>query len=194
MQPSAPALCRRTLLGGLAVPFALGGGLAVPGRAVAAETAAAAAGRRERAISLRHLRTGETARVVYYAEGRYLRESLRAVDRVLRDWRADRARPTDPGLLDLLWALRLRLGTGDRPVEVACGYRTPETNAMLRRRDAAGVARDSLHLRGMAVDISVPGRSLREVRAAAVGLRRGGVGHYPRSGFVHVDTGPVRYW
>ena len=116
------------------------------------------------------------------------------VDRILRDWRADRARPTDPALLDLLWALRRRLGTGDRPVEVACGYRTPETNAMLRRRDAAGVARDSLHLRGMAVDISVPGRSLREVRAAAVGLRRGGVGHYPRSGFVHVDTGPVRCW
>ena len=106
-------------------------------------------------------------------------------------------RPTDLDLLDLLWALRRRLDAEDRPLEVVCGYRAPETNAMLRRRNGrggGGVARDSLHLRGMAVDLAVPGRSLGEVRAAAVGLRRGGVGHYPRSGFVHLDTGPVRCW
>ena len=74
-----------------------------------------------------------------------------------------------------------------------CGYRSPATNAVLRRR-SRGVARHSLHMEGMAIDLHVPGRCLRAVRNAAVGLKGGGVGYYPRSGFVHVDTGAVRYW
>ena len=205
MQPPAPAAFRRRALLGLAAPLALG--LAAPAALAAPAPipvpaarpgTAAGGGGGERTISLRHRCTGEAVRVVYHADGRYLAEPLRAVDRLLRDWRADRARPTDPDLLDLLWALRRRLDAEDRPLEVVCGYRTPETNAMLRGRggggSGGGVARDSLHLRAMAVDLAVPGRSLEEVRAAAAGLRRGGVGYYPRSGFVHVDTGPVRRW
>jgi uncharacterized protein YcbK (DUF882 family) len=200
VQPPAPAAFRRRALLGMAAPLALG--LAAAPAALAAPVPIPAArpgtatGRRERAISLHHRCTGEAVRVVYHADGRYLAEPLRAVDRLLRDWRADRARPTDPELLDLLWALRRRLDAEDRPLEVVCGYRTPETNAMLRGRggNGGGVARDSLHLRGMAVDLAVPGRSLEEVRTAAAGLRLGGVGYYPRSGFVHLDTGPVRRW
>ena len=147
---------------------------------------------RERAILLHHRHTGESLRAVYYADGRYLREGLRAAAHHLRDWRQDKEHTVDPQLLDLLWALRRRLDSTE-PVQVLCGYRTPATNAMLRRRSRA-VAKNSLHMQGMAIDLQVPGRSLRAVRAAAVSLRAGGVGYYPRSRFVHVDTGEVRYW
>lgn len=147
---------------------------------------------RERSVHLHHVHTGETLRTVYYADGRYLPEALRATARHLRDWRLNQAKPIDPKLLDLLWSLRRRLDA-NAPIEVLCGYRSPKTNAMLRRV-SRGVARNSLHMRGMAIDLQVPGRSLRTVRAAAMSLRAGGVGYYPRSGFVHVDTGDVRYW
>ena len=194
MQPSAPALRRRALIGLAAAPLLLGPD---PGRAAGTTAAVemAAPGGRDRAVTLHHLHTGETARLVYHAGGRYLPEALRVADRLLRDWRADRARSTDPALLDLLWELRRRLET-DAPIEILCGYRTPETNDLLRRRGGrrSGVARDSLHTRGMAVDLTIPGRPLRAVRTAALSLRRGGVGYYPGTGFVHLDTGPVRAW
>jgi uncharacterized protein YcbK (DUF882 family) len=147
---------------------------------------------RERSVVLDHCHTGESLRAVYYADGRYQREGLRAAAHILRDWRQGRAHAVDPELLDLLWALRRRL-EATAPIQVLCGYRTPATNAMLRRR-SRGVAKNSLHMQGMAVDFTVPGRSLKAVRQAALSLRRGGVGYYPRSGFVHVDTGPVRAW
>lgn len=153
---------------------------------------AAAAAVRERSIVLHHAHTGETLKAVYFADGRYLPETLRAAARHLRDWRVDQSCPVDPKLLDLLWSLRRRLETS-APIEVLCGYRSPATNAMLRRK-AHGVARNSLHMRGMAIDLNVPGRSLRSLRKAAISLKGGGVGYYPRSGFVHVDTGAVRYW
>ena len=146
----------------------------------------------ERTLTLHHQHTGERLRAVYYADGKYQAETLRAVDRLLRDWHRDRTRPTDPRLLDLVWLLRQRLES-DAPVEVLCGYRTPETNAMLRRT-SEGVARNSLHMRAMAMDLRIPGHPLRAVQAAALGLRRGGVGYYPQHAFVHVDTGPVRHW
>jgi uncharacterized protein YcbK (DUF882 family) len=146
----------------------------------------------ERTLVLHHQQTGERLRATYYADGRYQPETLHAVDRLLRDWHQDRTRPTDPRLLDLVWLLRQRLES-DAPVEVLCGYRTPETNALLRRT-SEGVARNSLHMRAMAMDLRLPGRSLRAVQAAALGLRRGGVGYYPQHAFVHVDTGPVRHW
>ena len=147
---------------------------------------------RERSLLLQHLHTGERLRTTYFADGRYLPEAMRAAAHHLRDWRQDLARPVDPKLLDLLWSLRRRLDTSG-PIDVLCGYRSPATNALLRRT-SRGVARNSLHMRGMAIDLRVPGRSLRSLRAAAASLKGGGVGYYPRSGFVHVDTGDVRYW
>ena len=146
----------------------------------------------ERTLTLYHQHTGERLRAVYYADGGYQPETLHALDRLLRDWHQDRTRPTDPRLLDLVWLLHRRL-EGDVPVEVLCGYRTPETNAMLRRT-SEGVARNSLHMKAMAIDLRVPGRSLKAVHGAALALRWGGVGYYPQHGFVHVDTGPVRHW
>ena len=95
-------------------------------------------------------------------------------------------------LLDLLHTMRLQLGTA-QPFEVISGYRSPETNEMLRKR-GAGVGKNSLHMQGMAIDVRVPGRRLKDVRRVARELKRGGVGYYPRSNFVHVDVGKVRYW
>ncbi len=175
---------RRRFILGFAAPLALA--------LVGLPPRQAEAARRQRSILLHHRHTGETLGTVYFADGRYLPEALQAATRHLRDWRDGTTRPVDPKLLDLLWSLRQKLDVG-APVEVFCGYRSPETNAMLRRR-SRGVARNSLHMRGMAIDFRVPDRTLRAVRAAAVSLRAGGVGYYPRSGFVHADTGDVRYW
>jgi uncharacterized protein YcbK (DUF882 family) len=147
---------------------------------------------RERGVVLHHRHTGETLRSVYFADGRYQTDELRAATHHLRDWRDNTALPVDPKLLDLLWSLRAALDTKG-PLQVFCGYRSPTTNAMLRRT-RHGAARHSLHMRAMAVDLQVEGRSLRDVRRAAVALQAGGVGYYPRSGFVHVDTGEIRYW
>jgi uncharacterized protein YcbK (DUF882 family) len=174
---------RRRLLG-LAAPLAL----ALAGL----PTREAEAALRERSLVMHHTNTGETLKTVYWADGVYRRDSLAAVNRLFRDWRQNEVHSIDPKLLDLLWALRGRLETRS-PIQVLCGYRTPETNAMLRRMHR-GAARNSLHLVGMAVDLRVPGRSLGQLRAAATSLKGGGVGYYPRSDFVHVDTGPVRYW
>jgi uncharacterized protein YcbK (DUF882 family) len=196
----SPLASRRRALFGLVAPLLLG---LTPDLAEAktrtgrsARHAAGATGADvlppERVLTLHHQHTGERLRAVYYADGRYQPETLRAVDHLLRDWRQGRTRPTDPRLLDLVWLLRRRLET-DAPVEVLCGYRTPETNAMLRRT-SEGVARNSLHMRAMAMDLRVPGRSLKAVHGAALALGRGGVGYYPQHGFVHVDTGPVRHW
>lgn len=187
MSPSAVPAClsRRRFVLQVACPLALAPLVGLSPRE------AEAAGR-ERRVLLHHAHTGETLNAVYYADGRYQADALKAAARHLRDWRQNRAHPVDPKLLDLIWGLRRKLDTKG-PIEVLCGYRTPATNAALRRR-SRGVARHSLHMEGMAIDLHVPGRSLRAVRAAAVSLKSGGVGYYPRSGFVHVDTGAVRYW
>lgn len=182
--PCSERLWRRRSVLGLAAPLALVLTGLLP--------RAAEAARRERSLLFHHLHSGETLKVVYFADGRYLPEGLRAVTHHFRDWRDDKARPVDPALLDLLWSLRQKLDT-TAPIHVLCGYRSPETNRLLRRTQR-GVARNSLHMKGMAVDLRVPGRRLRSVRAAAMSLKGGGVGYYPRSDFVHVDSGDVRYW
>ncbi len=147
---------------------------------------------RERRLSFRHLHTGEKLRATYFADGRYIEEELRAIDYVLRDWRTGEVKHIDPKLLDLLYLLRLELDSA-APYHVIGGYRSKKTNEMLRRM-GRGAAKKSLHLQGKAVDFRLPGRRLALVRKAAVALRGGGVGYYPRSNFLHLDTGPVRYW
>ena len=111
---------------------------------------------------------------------------------MLRDFRANEVKPIDPALLDLLTQIQHRLGTNES-FQVISGYRSPLTNAMLHA-NSEGVAVHSLHIEGKAIDIRVPGRSLEQLRGAALALRDGGVGYYPKSDFVHVDTGRVRFW
>jgi uncharacterized protein YcbK (DUF882 family) len=145
-----------------------------------------------RSMSFYNVHTGERLKTEYWRGGAYASDALSAIDHVLRDYRNDQTHPIDTGLLDLLHALRLKLRWHD-PFHVISGYRSPATNAMLRKL-GRGVAKNSLHLVGKAIDVRVPGRELSDVRRAALALRGGGVGYYPQPGFVHLDVGRVRYW
>lgn len=146
----------------------------------------------ERALAFHHLHTGESLNVVYWADGRYVPEATHRIAYLLRDFRTDAVHPIDPKLLDLLARLRTQLRSRS-PYLVIGGYRSPETNEMLRAT-TEGVAANSLHMAGRAIDLRVPDRGLAAVRRAALGLKAGGVGYYPRSDFVHVDVGPIRRW
>lgn len=147
----------------------------------------------ERTLSLCNLHTGEAVRnVIYWDRGRYVPDGIEEISYLLRDHRTNEIKVMDPAVLDILLALRYRLGQ-PRLYNVVSGYRSPKTNAMLREH-TPGVARKSMHVEGKAVDIRVPGVDLAYVRRAAVGLHRGGVGYYPQSDFIHVDSGRVRQW
>ncbi|MBE1236621.1 DUF882 domain-containing protein [Phaeovibrio sulfidiphilus] len=145
-----------------------------------------------RSLSFLNLHTGERLSRVYWEKGAYVSGALNDINRVLRDHRTGDIHTIDPSLLDLLHTLRTDLETHE-PFQVISGYRSPHTNAMLNAR-SKGVAKRSLHMDGMAIDISLRNRSLAAVRNAARSLQRGGVGFYPQSGFVHIDTGRVRSW
>ena len=145
-----------------------------------------------RALSFLHLHTGERLRVTYWADGAYLADELSAIDWLLRDFRSGDVKTIDIRLLDRLHRLR-RAMRSRVPFEVVSGYRSPATNAALRRKSKT-VARNSFHMRGMAIDIRLPGRGVDQLRHAALGQRAGGVGYYPRSGFIHLDVGPTRRW
>ena len=128
----------------------------------------------------------------YWVDGWYNPDVLAKFNYFLRDWRSDEVRQMDPKLLDILFTLQ-RKGGSPEPIHVVCGYRSRATNAMLARR-SRGVARNSLHIQGQAADIFMPNMSLASLRRNAVDLQSGGVGYYPRSNFVHVDTGDIRTW
>ena len=145
-----------------------------------------------RALSFHNLHTDEAISLVYWADGEYLADARHRIEHLLRDFRNNKVHPIDLRLLDLLSTLRARLNT-DAPYQIISGYRSPETNAMLHRISEA-VASNSLHIRGQAIDIRVPGRSLEQVHRTALDMGAGGVGYYPRSDFVHVDVGRVRRW
>ena len=149
----------------------------------------------ERVLSFFNTHTGERLETAYCCGGEYQPDALEKVNFILRDFRANEIKPIDPRLLDLLHDLRGTLTT-DQPLHIISGYRSPQTNAMLRARGGkeTGVASGSLHMVGQAIDIRIPGIQLDHLRAAARSLKRGGVGFYPASNFVHVDTGRVRYW
>ncbi len=148
-----------------------------------------------RTLSVDVLNTGEKGRgIPYYVDGRYQRDALAELNRLLRDWRTDRVHAIDPQLLDTLHQIQQMTG-GKKPFEVVCGYRSPQTNSALADQSLyRGVARHSMHVDGKAVDVSLPGVQLSQLQRAALQLKRGGVGYYPGSGFVHVDTGAVRNW
>jgi uncharacterized protein YcbK (DUF882 family) len=145
-----------------------------------------------RRLSFENLHTGERLDTVYWANGVYQPDALHQINVVLRDFRNGQVYPMDRNLLDLLVRLQAQLHS-TAPFQVISGYRSPETNAMLASY-SDGVAAGSLHMSGMAIDIRLPGRSLRQVHQVALGMEAGGVGYYPRSDFVHVDTGRVRRW
>jgi len=143
-------------------------------------------------LSLHNLHTEEKIALSYFENGEYVAEALRDISYLLRDFRTGDILAMDPHLIDLLYDLKGALGT-ERPFQIISGYRSPKTNASLRKA-GNGVAKKSLHMQGKAIDIRIEGIDSRVVRSAAMSLGRGGVGHYPNSNFVHIDTGSVRSW
>jgi uncharacterized protein YcbK (DUF882 family) len=144
-------------------------------------------------LRLYHTHTDEHIDVIYRRGDTYVPEAIDQLDYFLRDSRNGAVAHYDPRVFDLLNELTTALGRPDAEIDVVCGYRTPSTNAMLRRRSHR-VAKHSLHMEAMAIDIRMPGVSTKELRNAALELHRGGVGYYRRHAFVHVDVGPVRKW
>lgn len=148
----------------------------------------------ERALSFYNLHTGEQLKeAVFWIEGRYIPETLEEINHLLRDYRTDEVESIDPNLLSLLYRLKGQLPTGN-PFHVISGYRSPQTNTRLRQNGGGGVAKNSLHMVGQAIDIRVPGCDLSVLHKSALALKSGGVGYYPSSDFVHLDTGRVRWW
>ncbi len=145
-----------------------------------------------RALAFHNLHTGESLDVTYWADSRPIPDALAEVDHILRDFRTGEIHPIDLRLLNLLHRVQNALDTTE-PFQIISGYRSPATNRKLAN-GSSGVARRSLHMQGMAIDVRVPGRSLKALHRAAVAQKSGGVGMYPKSDFVHMDTGRVRYW
>lgn len=167
-------------LAGAAVPLA-----AAPRQARAAVAA-------PRVLRFDHLHTGERLELEYFSAGHYLPDALDAANRLLRDFRTGDVGTMDPQLLDLLHRLAQATGTR-RPFQIISGYRSPATNEMLRGK-SRGVATQSLHMKGQAIDVRLADVPLAALRDTALAQRVGGVGYYPGSNFVHVDTGRVRAW
>ena len=155
-----------------------------------ARAAVAAPG--ERTLRLYNTHTGESIKSVFWAEGQFVPDALIDINKLLRDHRSNTIATMDPKLLMLLDQVSARFG-GTEVLHIISGYRSPETNAKLAEA-SGGVAKHSMHLEGKAIDIRMPGRDLAQVHKAALGLRAGGVGYYPSSQFVHMDTGRLRNW
>lgn len=147
----------------------------------------------EHRLRLYHAHTGERIDIVYRQGDEYLPEASSKLDQFLRDHRTGDVQHFDPQIYDLLWELTSSVGRTGAEIEIICGYRTLWSNEFLRAQ-TAGVAKHSLHMQGKAIDIRLPGTDTLKLRNAALSLHRGGVGYYPRSAFIHVDTGRVTQW
>ena len=176
------SLSRRTLIGAFAAAVPI---FAAPRRLLAHFSTT-------RALNFTHTHTGERLAIEYFSGGTYLPDALARVNHFLRDFRTSDVHEIDAGLLDLLHDLAGTTQTA-RPFQVISGYRSPATNEMLRHR-SEGVAAGSFHMKGQAIDIRLADVPLVNLRQAALEARRGGVGYYPASDFVHIDTGRVRTW
>jgi uncharacterized protein YcbK (DUF882 family) len=154
----------------------------------------AAALNETKTLSFHHTHSGEDITVTFKRDGRYDEAALKQLNHFLRDWRTQDETVMDRRLFDILWEV-YRDVDGKQPIQIISSYRSPATNAMLRRR-SSGVARSSQHMLGHAMDFYIPGVPLEQIRFAGLRLQRGGVGFYPTSGspFVHLDTGSVRHW
>ena len=178
-QPTTPQSLRGSRYGGFAPS-------APASNPPALDTASA------RGLTLVNVNTRETLTVVFWSDGTYHRDALDQLNHFLRDSQNNQQTEMDPLLFDVLWHTMGIVGYAG-PVEVLSAYRSPTTNAWLASM-SRGVARDSQHMNGNAMDIRFPSVPVFKIRQAARSLQMGGVGFYPRSGFVHLDTGPVRYW
>ena len=176
---------RRRLLGGALAGIAAGGLLRTGRVAAQGENAA-------RHIALMNLHTSESLDVEYFRDGGYSGEAMAKIRKVLRDFRTGEMHEIDPHLMDYLVEVAAKSGREAR-FSVISGYRSPETNAKLHER-SAGVAQHSLHMQGRAIDVRMAGVDCADLAASAQSLRRGGVGYYRASNFVHLDTGAFRTW
>ena len=145
-----------------------------------------------RQLSFYHTHTRQSLDVVYYQNGEYVGSALTEINRFLKDFRTGDVAEMDPKLLDILYDLRNELDS-DETFEVISAYRSPKTNEMLRA-NSGGVARNSQHLLGNAIDVRLRGTKTKKLRDTALEMQRGGVGYYEKSDFVHLDTGRVRRW
>jgi uncharacterized protein YcbK (DUF882 family) len=155
----------------------------------------AAAASEIRTLSLYHVHTKESLVITYKRNGRYLPAALEKINYIMRDWRKNQSIVIDPKMVDLMWELHADLGS-KAPIHIICGYRAPSTNAMLKKI-GRNVAKQSMHIRGKAIDLYFPDVPVARIRGSAIVRQAGGVGYYPRSGvsgFVHIDSGNIRYW
>lgn len=185
-QSSSTLLTRRGLLGA----FAASAVTAAPMYANAAGFLRG--GGDVRRIAMYSGRTGESINMIYWVEGKYIKESLKEINHFMRDWRVDRSIKMDTRTVDIMAAAH-RLMDVREPYMMLSGYRSPQTNAMLRSK-SRGVAKNSLHMKGMAADLRLKSRSVNQMFKAAAACRGGGVGKYSGSNFVHMDCGTVRTW
>ncbi|WP_158784284.1 YcbK family protein [Pantoea sp. BAV 3049] len=169
-------------LGGAAFGLAL-----LPGQAFASLSTS-----RPRVLTLNNLNTGESLKTEFFNGKSYDKDELTRLNHFFRDYRANKIKSIDPHLFDQLYRLQALLDTR-KPVQLISGYRSLATNNSMRKR-SRGVAKHSYHTLGQAMDFHIEGISLSNVRKAALSMKAGGVGYYPSSDFVHIDTGPVRHW
>ena len=155
-----------------------------------AKTAHAAPG--ERTLRLYNTHTGEKLSTVFWAEGEFIPDAMTDINKVLRDHRNNKIAQMDPELMLLLTAVNEKMGN-NKELHIISGYRSPESNAKLHSA-SGGVAKRSLHMEAKAIDIRIPGKDLKMLQRAALSIGGGGVGYYPDSQFVHMDTGRVRSW
>ena len=143
-------------------------------------------------LAFHNTHTGDQLKLTYFEQGRYIKDALHEINHLFRDYHDGSVHPIDPALLDQLYDLKHTLEVR-KPFHIVSGYRSPATNADLRKH-SDGVAKNSLHMQGRAIDIRIEGLDTRRIRNAALAMHRGGVGYYEKSDFVHLDTGSVRTW
>ena len=183
---STTGMTRRALLGAFAATAV-----------VAAPTYSNAAGFLRGGGDIRRIkmysgRTGERIDMIYWIEGKYIKDAVKEVNYFMRDWRTDGVKSMDLRTIDIMAAAHNLMDASD-PYMLLSGYRSPKTNAMLRSR-SRGVAKNSLHMQGKAADLRLASRSVSQMSRAAIACRGGGVGRYSGSNFVHMDCGVVRNW
>jgi uncharacterized protein YcbK (DUF882 family) len=149
--------------------------------------------KQEHRLMLYNTHTAERIAIVYRRGEQYVPGALAKLDYFLRDHQTNEVRHFDPRLYDILSDLTASVGRPNGEIDIICGYRTPSTNESLRAH-TTGVAKNSLHIQAEAIDLRMPDIDTLKLRKAALALRRGGVGYYPHSDFIHVDTGRVRQW